>query len=128
MNKHKKSKYYKQILKKLKNLCDEKALEIYNDEILMTDDFCKNDLIYHMYEFNEILKSYQPYQVASKASKGYFNYFDNYFSFDIYGNLISCNSPQKENWLDWEYILDCWYNEDEKGEMYVNEIVDFYNL
>lgn len=77
--------------------------------------FCLDgdNAIYPMDNFNDLLFGMEPWDIARATYYGEFYPTDNYFRFNVYGNLESTNNPVQEGWIDLydlaAYAID--YNE-----------------
>ena len=69
---------------------------------------------YPMMDLDEILYGVEPSEILRMAHFGNFNWNDNYFSFNAYGNLESCYEK------DYSFLLDKWF-----VESYVEYITDY---
>lgn len=77
------------IIEVLKNLSESELLTVYNS---YCDDNNKvDDIIYSMWDFEEILNGIDKFELVRMALYGEFNPNDDYFYFNGYGNLNSCN-------------------------------------
>ena len=78
-----------QIKDYLENLSDDDLLYIYLNCCDETEDFDSN--IYSMDDFDEIMESTKPWEVARACYFGDFRPCDKYFEFNGYGNIVSFN-------------------------------------
>ena len=67
--------------------CEPVTVEQVNAYNELNNDY--DSWIYNMDEFNEIMQGIQPERIAFMIHHGDFNPYDDYFSFDGYGNLVS---------------------------------------
>lgn len=84
------------------------------DELVSCCSYLDGDnAIYSMDDFNELLCGREPWDIARAAYYGEFYPTDNYFRFNVYGDLESTNNPVQEGWIDLDdlaaYAID--YNE-----------------
>lgn len=72
-----------------------------------------DNAIYPMDNFNDLLFGMEPWDIARAVHYGDFYPTDNYFKFNVYGNLESTDNPIQEGWIDLDdlaaYAID--YNE-----------------
>lgn len=66
------------------------------DIIALHNEYCNAvnsyyDWVYYMSEFDEIMSGVEPWEVARSAYYGDFRPCDEYFYFNGYGNLESCD-------------------------------------
>lgn len=78
-----------QIRDYLENLDDDSLLYIYRNYCDETENV--DDDIYSMDDFDEIMESTKPWEVARACYFGDFRPCDKYFEFNGYGNIVSFN-------------------------------------
>lgn len=70
-----------------------------------------DNAIYPMDNFNDLLFGMEPWDIARAVHYGDFYPTDNYFKFNVYGNLESTDNPIQEGWIDLDdlaaYAIDC---------------------
>lgn len=81
-----------------------------------------------MDDFNWIMESESPMDIALKIHCGDFNPNDDYFSFNGYGNLVSCSKWMlvKEISEDKDFLKN-WYYWNEVDEDEMNEVIEECN-
>lgn len=87
---------------------------------------CYDNWVYYMSEFDEIMSGVEPWEVARSAFYGSFRPCDEYFYFNGYGNLESCDFfNQLPIYIDEiaEYIAD---NGDNLDNDDIQEIINEY--
>lgn len=90
------------------NFSDDEIIKAYNEYCESMNDM--DSIIYDMSEFNEIMSSLPPIEIACEVLNGNFDPADDYFTFDGYGNaesLLGCQvfSFFVEN-VDDDYIIE----------------------
>lgn len=103
------------------NMSDMTKFEVYNaayNEGFIDSD----DAIYSMDDIDEALDGYTPSDILDMMFYGNFNPRDEYFKFDVYGNLESIRSCDIGNYCD--YYSDEIYEYLESGNYYG----EFYEL
>ena len=75
----------------IENMDDAEVVDIWNN-------YCKacnlcDDVIYSMSDFDEVIEYESPWEIARACSYGGFCAADDYFWFNGYGNLESCDFP-----------------------------------
>lgn len=88
---------YEDKIEQIENILDKLDL----DELVHCCSYLEDDnAIYLMDEFNELLYGKEPWDIARAAYYGDFYPTDNYFRFNVYGNLESTDNPIQEGWCD----------------------------
>ena len=101
------------------------------EELDSWDGFLGDDRCYSMDEIDEILYSRKPSEILNMVSSD-FNYNDDYFYFNGYGNLESCNYKE-DRYLDvftHEEILDKYldnYSHCDLSNSDLEELADIYD-
>lgn len=78
--------------------CEPVTVEQMNAYHELNNDY--DSWIYGMDEFNEVMHDIKPDDIACKIQFGEFSIYDDYFSFDGYGNLVSMDDYTFRNETD----------------------------
>lgn len=83
--------------------------------------------IFHMEEFDEILHGKAPFEIVRLANDD-FNVFDEYFTFDGYGNLVSYDEYEYHEMLidEKDDIIDLALEYHENGNINIDVILERY--
>nr|DAS05204.1 MAG TPA: hypothetical protein [Caudoviricetes sp.] len=89
------------------NLSDDELISEYNEYCEYCNDM--DSVVYSMYEFDEVVSNFTPMELARSIVYGEFNPYDDWFTFDGYGNLQSLKNSNifdffVEN-VDDDYII-----------------------
>lgn len=126
-------KKYEDKIEQIENILN--SLDL--DELIICCSCLDGDnAIYPMDDFNDILCGIEPWDIARAAYYGEFYPTDNYFRFNVYGNLESANNPVREGWIplgdlaayaidynesfgvnEIRTLLDQWEEEEEKSQI-----------
>lgn len=88
---------YNDKIEQIENILDKLEL----DELVHCCSYLEDDnAIYPMDEFDELLYGKEPWDIARAVHYGDFYPTDNYFKFNVYGNLESTDNPIQEGWLN----------------------------
>lgn len=75
----------------IENMGNAEAVDMWNNYCEACNLY--DDIIYNMSEFDELMEGYAPSEVARMCCYGDFCITHDYFWFDGYGNLESCDFP-----------------------------------
>lgn len=77
-----------------------------------------DEFFYSMDEFNDILISCEPLEIARMCYYGMFDYHDDYFYFNAYGNINTCN--ENDIISDYEKDVKKWMLENDSVPMWAD--------
>lgn len=83
---------YDKFVNEFINLPTREKIDIHN---MYCDDFCYDDKIYRMEEFDNVMEDYTPTDIVNKLCEG-FSTSDNYFMFNRENNLVSFNDKRAD--------------------------------
>lgn len=94
---------YEDKIEQIKDIIDNYDL----DELVSCCSYLDgDDAIYSMDDFDELLYGREPWEIARAAYYGEFCPTDNYFRFNVYGNLESTDNPMREGWIDTDTLAE----------------------
>ena len=94
---------YEDKIEQIKDIIDNYDL----DELVSCCSYLDgDDAIYSMDDFDELLCGREPWDIARMAYYGEFCPTDNYFRFNVYGNLESTDNPMREGWIDTDTLAE----------------------
>jgi hypothetical protein len=91
---------------------------------------CFDDLLYELDDnnINEIMEGKEPIEIIRMTAYGDFNYANDYFRFDGYGNLQSLNYLTSENLPDFiENVIDTIIENPDEFENLFEDIIEKVN-